>query len=279
MGCKPMSVFWKPSDGLLKLEGSIPYFIQGHNFSFDRARYIEAIQYIQGLLDVGLWDALLNEFEYGVVFPVEGKPSDYIRNHSAQSSSRLRECLNGRDRGNGKWWVSQLVNLKMYDPKANLHYKVAKAHRYEIDGYDSELNYLKFEAHYNKPHLLNGGLGLSVEDLQCPKSVSKLNAMLLSQYQLLHPMRTLLKPTEKGDLKYQEIVTRQLVEMFMNQGISIQEAKKELYRFMDGFDCLTKSDKDKRKETARKVFKGLKESEISQWDLAQKIELALAQES
>ena len=92
-------------------------------------------------------------------------------------------------------------------------------------------------------------------------------------------MRTLLKPTDKGDLKYQEIVTRQLVEVLMNQGMSIQEARKELYRFMDGFDCLSKSNKDKRKETARKVFKGLQESETSQWDLCQKIEQALAQES
>lgn len=91
MGQKPMKVLWKPMSGLLKVEGSIPYFLQGHNFSFDVAGYVKAIGYLQELLGVGLWDACLNEFEHGVVIPVEGKPSDYIRYHSALPSSRLKE--------------------------------------------------------------------------------------------------------------------------------------------------------------------------------------------
>ena len=278
IGQKPMNVLWNPSVSLLTIEGSIPYFAQGHNFSFDRHHYIEAIQYMQALLDVGLWDAWLNEFEYGVVFPVQGKPTDYIRNHIAGTSSRLKECINGRDNGKGKWWVSPSVDLKIYDPKANLRGKVKLIDRASIVGYNPELEYLKFEAHFNKPHLLNAGVNLSVEDLQCPDRLASLNDILVSQYKLLHPMRTLLKPTDKGELKYQELITRQLVEVLMNQGMSIQDAKKEIYRFMDGFDCLTKPDKDKRKETARKVFKGLQESEKSQWDLTEQINEALLQE-
>lgn len=278
IGQKPMKVLWKPMGGLLKVEGSIPYFLQGHNFSFDVGGYVEAIGYLQELLGVGLWDACLNEFEHGVVFPVEGKPADYIRYHSSLPSSRLKECVNGNDRGSGKWWKGDFADLKIYDPKVNLHHKVGMKQRMGIAGYDPDLRYLKFEAHYKKPHLLNQGVNLSVEDLQCPERLAMLNDMLLSQYQLLHPMKTLIKPTDKGELKYQELITRQLVEVLMNQGMSIQDAKKEVFRFMDGFDILSTKDKDNRKAMARKIFNGLKESEVSQWDLTAKIEQALASE-
>lgn len=275
MGQKAMKVLWKPSDGLLKIEGSIPYFVQGHNFSFDKSGYIDGINLLQCLLDVGLWDAWLNEFEHGVIFPVDGKPVDYIKYHSALKHSRLRECINGNDKGNGKWWEGSAFDVKMYNPKANFQHKVGYKQRRDIEGYNPDMEYLKFEAHYNKPHLLNAGRDLLVEDLQCPDCLSNLHTLLLSKYQLLHPMKTLIKPTDKGQLKYQELVTMKLVEVLMNQGMTISEAQREVYRFMDEFDCLTKPDKDKRKATARSVFGRLQESEKSQWDLTEKIEEAL----
>lgn len=278
MGQKPMKVFWKESDGLLKIEGSIPYFVQGHNFTFDRAGYRSGIDTLQSILDVDLWDAWLNEFEHGVVFQVEGNPADYIKYHSAPSQARLRECINGNDKGNGKWFVGSANNLKIYNPKSNFQHKVGYKKRDDIEGYDSALNYLKFEAHYKKPHLLNGGKDLLVQDLQSDDCLMLLHKTLLEQYHLLHPMKTLIKPTDKGNMKYQELVTMKLVEVLMNQGKTIPEVKKDLYRFMDEFECLSKSNKDKRKATARRVFAGLKESDVSQWDLTAKIEEALEKE-
>jgi hypothetical protein len=258
--------------------GSVSYFYQGHNFSFGRDEYIDAINALQSLLDVGLWDAILNEFEQGVIVPVDSNPVDYIKNHSVLPKSKLKESINGKNNGHGKWWEDQDVVLKMYDPKYNFRYKVGLARRKDIVGYDPDLDYLKFESHYKAPQkLVNNGY-LSLEDLQCPDRILHLNDVLLSQYQRLYPMKTLIKPTDKGSLKYQEIVTMKLVEVLMNQGMNIYGAQKEVYRFMDQFECLSKPDKDKRKATARKVFAGLQVADVSQWDLSADIEEVLAHE-
>lgn len=278
MGHKPMKVLWHPDNGLLKIEGSIPYFVQGHNFTFDKCGFIDGINHLQSLLDVELWDAYLNEFEHGVIIQVEGKPSDYIKYHSALKPSKLKECINGNNKGEGKWWEGGTINLKMYNPKANFHHKVGLKQRTDIAGYNPSMNYLKFEAHYNKPHLLNGGRGLIVEDLQKDEKLSMLDSMLLTQYHQLEPMKTLLKPNDKGELKYQALITMKLVEVLLNQGFTISQAQKEVYRFMDEFKCLSKPDKDKRKQTARKVFKSLQVSEQSEWDLTEKLEEALVLE-
>lgn len=278
MGKRAMKVSWKPADALLKVEGSIPYFLQGHNFSFDRSAFVDGIDILQSILEVELWDAWLNEIEHGVIFPVDGKPADYIKYHSALKQSKLRECINGNDRGNGKWWNGRDADIKMYNPKANFHHKVGYKQRKDINGYNPKMDYLKFEVHYNKPYLLNGGRDLLLEDLQSPDCLSRLHTLLLNHYRLLYPMKTLIKPTDKGQLKYQEIVTMKLVEVLMNQGLTIPEAQREVYRFMDEFRCLSKPDKDKRKATARSVFGRLHESDMSQWDLEEKIEEALAKE-
>ena len=276
MWYKPMKVFWHPDNRLLKIEGSIPYFIQGHNFTFDKTDFVDGINILQSLLGVELWDAYLNEFEHGVIIQVEGMPSDYIKYHSALKPSKLKECINGNNKGEGKWWEGGTITLKMYNPKTNFHHKVGLKQRTDIEGYDPNMNYLKFEAHYNKPHLLNCGRGLILDDLRRDEKLSTLDSMLVTQYQLLQPMKTLLKPNDKGELKYISIVTMKLVEVLLNQGLTISQAQKEVYRFMDEFECLSKTDKDKRKQTARKIFKSLQVADKSEWDLTEKLEEALA---
>ena len=278
MGQKPMKVIWKPSEKLITIKGSLPYFLQGHNFSFDKNCFIESINLLQSLLGIGLWDAWLNEFEHGVIFPIDGNPIDYIRNHSTPKRSKLDACINGKDKGNGKWWKGSACDLKLYNPKSNLKNKVRIHKRTDIESFDPKENYLKFEVHYSQPHKLNDGRHLLIEDLQTPYWQNHLGELLLEQYKLLQPMKTLVKPTDKVGIKFQELVTMKLVEVEMNQGKTIHEIQKEMYRFMDEFTCLSKSNKDKRKATARRVFGGLKESEISQWDLTTRIEVALNNE-
>ena len=63
-GCEKLKIWWKPQLQMLRLDGSIPYYWQGNNFSFSSADFVEAINYIKGLLHVDLWKASLNAFEY-----------------------------------------------------------------------------------------------------------------------------------------------------------------------------------------------------------------------
>lgn len=275
-----MEISWNPEAHLLRVKGSLPYWIQGHNFTFSKVDFIEGVEVLQGLLGVGLWDAELDAFEFGCIFPVEGKPADYILNHYAPKHSHL--CLNekGKDKGAFRWWEDASKSLKLYDAGKNVKMKQGLLARQVIqeEGFNPVQNYLKFELHHKKPHLLNNGKILLLESLQNPSFQQFLSSTLIEYYHQLQPMRTLIKPADKKDLKALDIAVLVLVEHLMNQGIPIDQAKKQVYAYINQAGCLDKQDKDARKATFRKVFDKLQESEESQWDLTHKIEEALAVE-
>lgn len=273
-----MEVHWNPDSYSLRVKGSLPYYLQGHNFSFTNKDFIEGIGVIQGLLGVGLWDATLDAFEFGCIFPVEVKPALYIRNHTALPQAHLFMNEKGRDKGAFRWWEDSSKSLKLYDARKNILMKQDLKARVVIQeaGFNPEGQYLKFELHSKKPHLLNNGRNLMLEELQNPDFLQYLSSTLVEQYHLLQPMRTLIPAQSKKDCTALDIAVAVLVENLMNQGTPIEEARKQVYAYINQAGCLDKQDKDARKQTFRKAFGKLQESEESQWDLTHKIEEALA---
>lgn len=279
-GCKEMVLYWNPQSRIIRLKGSLPYFLKGHNFSFSRKEYVESIELLQNILQVGLWDARFDRFEFGAIFPVDKSPSQYIKNHTAGKRSKLNENWKGNNRGKGKWWDNPNEILKMYDAGANIRMKQKRSSRgiIEEDGYNPNLNYLKFEAHIIKPYLLNFGRDILVEDMQNPQSLMKMKEILLSQYHLLSPMKELLKPTDKKEFSATDIVVREFVKELMNDGKSIEQAKEQIYQSIREAECLDKPDKQSRRNTIKEAFNKLQEAEHSEWDLTGKIESALDKE-
>ena len=275
-----MQVHWHPELRVLKVKGSLPYFLQGHNFSFSSSDYVEGIGILQDLIGVGLWDAEINTFEYGCVFPIDGKPADYIRNHNALPNTHLYMNERGKYKGAFRWWENPTRDLKMYDAKKNIMLKQNMKTREAIAecGYNPELQYLKFELRHKKPHLLNGGRILVLYDLQNPDFLHQLSGTLIDQYHMLKPVRTLVQPTCKKNLSALDIVASRYVESLINCGFPIEEAKKNIYAYTNRLGCLDKRDKDSRKATIRRVFGKMQETEESHWDLTHKIEEALAVE-
>lgn len=279
-GCKELEVHWHPEGRLLRLKGSIPYWWQGHNFIFTNKDFVDAVEVLQNLLQVGLWDAEVSAFEFGCIFQVEGKPTDYIRNHNALPKAHLFSNERGRDRGHFRWWEDAQESLKMYDAKRNILMKQGLREREVIEqcGYNPEKDYLKFEVHFKKAHLLNGGKGVNLEALQNPVFINHLRKILVEQYHLLKPMRTMIQPTTKKALSALDCSLQVYVEEMMNQGIPVEDAKKRIYNFINQQEVLSKADKDSRKATIRRAFSKMQEAEGSQWDLTHQIEEALVVE-
>ena len=280
-GCERLKVLWNPSARCLKIKGSLMYFWQGHNFTCSKSDFVEAVEYLQGVLQVGLWDSEIEAFEFGAIVEVEGKPKLYIMNHHSGAGVKLVENEKGRDQGCFKWWEDSAEKLKMYDARKNILLKQGKERRQVIEeaGWNPEGNYLKFEAHFLKPALLNGGKWLPLEELLNPAFYRKLKRTLLEQYKLLAPMKTLQTPTEKKDLSSADIVLLAYVEGFINaEGSSPAEAKKALYRRVNMIpeETLSKADKDSRKRQIKALFAKVKEAPESQWDLTSKLKAALA---
>ena len=276
-GCKEMQVQWRDDAHWLRIRGSLPYFLKGHNFTFSRAEYVESIELIQSLLGVGLWDAGVDAFEYGAIVPVPNPPALYVKNHTASPKSRLNENVRGKDRGAGKWWDNTAVILKMYDAGKNIQMKQGLKARWVIaqEGYDSKANYLKFECHFKKPFMLNANRDVIAEDLQNPQWIDKLDEILIQQYKQLEPMKELVKPRDKKNYLALDVVVGEYAKALMNEGKPLAVAKRELYNAINQAECLSKPDKDARKATIRRAFDKLQEAEQSQWDISPLLEEAL----
>lgn len=274
-GCEKMQVGYNADSKVLRLEGSLPYFLKGHNWRFSTEEFVQAVELIDILLgNVGLWQAELNTFENGVIIPTDEKAKEYIAKHSAQRDSHLKLYINEKDAGKLAIWQRQGLDLKMYDAGANILMKQGMHRRriIESEGWNPDCNYLKFESRYLKPEMLNKGRALPLEMLQNGNFINMLKGELMENYHLLTPQKTLVLPTDKKELSSIDAVLITFAEM---QGLPLDALKMQIYSRINKADCLSKADKDARKAQIRKCFARLQESPESQWDLTDKIEEAL----
>ncbi|MGI5846894.1 MAG: hypothetical protein ACOX5T_02550 [Candidatus Cryptobacteroides sp.] len=280
-GCELLEVQWNPLLRMLRVKGSLPYFFQGHNFGFPTSELIRCVDYIDGALGgVGLWGAHVECFEHGVILPVESSPKLFIANHEAVKGSRLKKSYNERHCGAFVMWSRRGEDLKMYDAGVNIKKKQGMERRKVIEdaGWNPNIDYLKFEARYRIPSLLNNGRVVLLEKLQNTEFLELLSEDLLRQYSLLHPARSLKMPVDKKDMNSLDSAIISFVEYGSNLGLSFQEIQKKIYRTINDAECLGKPDKDSRKAQIRKAFAKLEENEVSRWDMTELLKKALQDE-
>lgn len=281
-GCEKLEIWYNPSLNWMRLQGSIMYYWQGHNFTYDKKGFVAAIDHIIKILHISIWDAMIETFEYGVIMQVPKKPKEYIKRHSSIPSEKLTLNEKPKDKGNFRWWEDKNVCNKMYDAAQNIKKKQG-LQRKEIlkeSGWNPEGEFLKWEAHYLKPEILNHGKGLLLADLMKPYWENVFKEDLYVQYKRLIPMKSLITPTNKKDLSSADIVMLALAEAQINAGENLQEVKKMLYDKINAIPegVLSKADKDSRKRQIKSLFDKLQESPESEWDLSEKLEKALKAE-
>lgn len=227
-GCEQLAVRLHRKYGILQLKGSIPYYWQGNNFTFSRSDFGNAINYLCDLLNVNLWQAQLNAFEYGVIMEVQMRPREYIKHHAASNGLLLNE--RERDKGNYRNWVDKNVKLKMYDAGRNIKMKQGENRKDIIRnaGWDDEGEYLKWEAHYLRPECLNRDAALYLYDLMNDDWNNTFKEDLYLQYKRLISMKTLMPSNSKKDLSTIDIMVQAFAEQSLNNGLALDEIKKIL---------------------------------------------------
>lgn len=278
-GCRELKVFWKEELGALKIQGSLPYFLKGHNFSFSRKEFENAVGLIEKMLGCcELWEADLETFENGVIMEVERSPKEYIRNHYAQTSSGFKKAIREKNAGNFCLWEGKVSDIKLYDAGANIIRKQTLDAREMLqqEGWNPDNNFLKFEVRYKKPaQRFNKGRAVELGRLQDEGFLQTLNEDLLTHYKQLKPMKEVMQPSNKKDFSTLDAVLITLANVMNQQGLPLQEAKKAVYSTINQGQCLAKADKDARKAQVRKAFGKLEEAESSQWDLEEALKDAL----
>ena len=275
-GCRKMQIEHNPNTQSLKLKGSPLYFIQGHNFTYNKDLYIEGLKYIEDLLQMDLFDSDLDSFEYGIILEVEIKPKYIIAGHNAGQGFLMR--INPKDRGGIRYFEDNKLQLKLYDAGMNIKHKQGMTMKRIIKeaGWNPNGNYLKVEAHYKQPHkLLNDGRAISLANIFLPKWEERLKEDLLVQYQRLQPIKAIERPTNKSELSSADIILRRLAEDKMNQGIDL---KRTLYDDINSIseNLMSIEDKKARKRQIKKMLERIETAPKSMYDLSDLLASALA---
>ena len=216
LGCRPLEIYWNESLHRLRLKGSLLYFIQNHNFTYSDSLFREAVEYLERILHCSLWDSNVDEFEYGTIIEVEKSPKEYILHHFT-NDKKLSESKNQKSENFLRRWEEPNVSLKMYDENRNIKLKQNKS---EIEylrqaGWNPELHYLKWEAHYKRPHLIfNAGSFLKLADLLNSAFQERFREDLLYQYSRLSPFRTVIPPENKKQASAGGILLWTLAESY-----------------------------------------------------------------
>jgi len=252
-GCKEMQVWYNESNNLLNVKGSLPYYWQKHNFSFDRKSLQESINDISSRLKVNLWEAELSKFEYGSIIEVQAKPEELIRHHIKIKGMETRS--NNPDT---KVFNGTIQSLKLYDAGRNIKNKLDKAIRSLLSnnyGYDQGKHYLKIENHYKKPYkALNSGIRILVNDLLIPEFNQKCKNDLLSQYRNIMKTESILIPKDKKSLSAGNIILLAFKETESLFNINAEERINSMLKAIPE-EILNQNDKKARKRQIREMLK------------------------
>lgn len=279
-GCKCLEILHNKPASLIRIKGSLAYFYQGHNFSFTNRQFVEAMNYINDILHLNNFDALVDLFEFGQILEVEDLPRNFILNHRERPKSGLLLYENPKDRGNFRRWESPGIRLKMYNAGKNIQQKQDQKMQELIraGGWNPKGNYLKFEAHYKKPEaLLNKGRGMMLADLVNPNFNKIFQTNLYNQYSRLMPMGKIKLPDNKKNLTTQDLLMIVLADVNLQEGNTLQEMKKLLFDRINAIseDVLTEADKKARKRQISVLLGKIQTTPESRWDLSAKLKAAL----
>ncbi len=274
-GCRNMELQYNPSLNFIRLKGSPLYFIQGHNFTWKKETFTEAIRYIEKLLSLNLFDSVVDKFEYGKIMKIESKPQRIISGHLAGNGLTMEERT--KDKSNIRYFNDSNVSLKLYNAGTNIQHKQGLTMKDIIReaGWNPKDNFLKFESHYKKPHLsLNNGKGFSLSDMLIPSFEKLLKSDLYNQYQRIEKMKSIEIPSTKKELSSGNIILLALAEIALNQG-------KDLKKLIDNYikaipeEVLNSEDKKARRKQIKSMLAKVHSSEMNEFDISEQLAEAL----
>lgn len=277
---------WFDKDGYsMGIEGSLMYYWQGHNLTFCLVDFVNAINDIGERLNIDLWDAFVETFEFGTIMDVEQEPQEYIKHHSASKKQHLNKRSNEDYKNLFVMWRDKkgLIDLKMYCPEVNSKSKVRKATRnllQETGLFDFNKHHIKWEIRYHKPDTLNKGVALKLNELISPEWLDFLCGELYSQYKRLTPAESIEYPQNKKQLTTADIIIRVLALHCNQDGYSIEDITNALIDYVKSIPniLLNSEDKKSRKRQLKRQTSKLKPSGVSTWDLSACLEKTLQEQ-
>jgi hypothetical protein len=198
-GCERLSVCFHTSTGIMKVKGSLPYWLNGHNYFSSLDDWKEGLEYLGGCLCVNLFSGDLVCFEYGTILEVPFPAPAILQNHIRLPRFNPKEYR----RGNvltGKEFTSPALKVKLYDANRNMKNKLSLPIREDLQkyhGWNPAKPYIKVELHYKQPEAMMGGIP-KAHQIFDPVFQNWIKNDLLTHYQAIMKTGKVNLPTKKG---------------------------------------------------------------------------------
>jgi hypothetical protein len=249
-GFSPVKFTFNERTNFLSMEGSIPYFWQGHNFHFSNAALKEALAFISEILCFDLMKSELLLFEFGTVFPVDMPPEAILEKHSAIPKHTFTPYFLQNGRLSGVQFESKIRNVKLYNLKLSPAFrKVSKEIKSGITGFDQKSNFLRLENRVKKPDIYFTIRSLYLKEFLQDSFQERLKSDLVETYKSIEKRESLKLPDGIERPSLVQILYLILAEGNKNIKPIIEAKMKAL-----GLDKETYKN---RQKTIRKDLKGL----------------------
>lgn len=275
-GCKKIEVWNYPESNQIKIKGSIPYFINGHNFYSSLHDWIEGLEYLQGSMNINIFSGLVTCFEFGTIQEIPFPESEFLLNHIKVKGFQTRDYRKGNIL-TGKEFDSSSLKIKLYDINRNIKNKLEKPIREEISrlyGWDKEKHYIKIENHYKKPEAYFKG-NLQLNEVLASIFQQSLKNELLNSYQKIMKTGKSIMPQSKADINAGTIPLMILKELESVYNFNTEELIKNKLKAIPE-DVFSPSDRKARLRTIRDNLKKIGLQGISKYDIIDLLQARIA---
>ena len=247
----------------LKVKGSLPYFIEGQNFSNDMGKIKEAVYIISDTINTNLFDAVVKKFEAGITFESPFNPNEVFNSHYSIKGMETRAFKTG------KIYLDANRLIKFYNAGKRIKKVLDARQRNELiltKGYKPEVDYLRLEVQHLKPEVYWKQRNISIADLFKEEFIYKCKKDIYNTYDMINKEGYYLLPKDKRDCTLPVIELLALKELGLKYGFNPEEYIKQKIKSIPE-SILTKEDKKNRKRSLSQLSSKLILDKESCYDL------------
>lgn len=277
-GCKKIEIWNYPERNQITLKGSLPYFINGHNYYSILEDWIEGIDYISNCINLNFYSGLVDCVEFGTIQEIPFSENAFLRNHIKMPGMQSKEYLKGHII-TGKEFISPTLKVKLYDSNRNIKNKLDKSIQEELRrlyGWDREKHYIKLENHYKKPEAHFRG-NVYLNEILSSEFQQILKIELINTYKRIMKTGNVRLPERKADINAGTIPLIILKELESVYHFNIEDMLKAKLKEIPE-DILSLSDRKARHKILRDNLKKISISGKSEFDISELLEAKIQKE-
>lgn len=253
----------------LMIDGSFPYFWQGHNFRFSNENLYNTIESLEEKLQISIINASIKVFESGIVLELDIPLKEILKKHLSLKKYQKIEFEKGI------YFINSILKLKLYDAGFRIKSVAKSAMKDLIEnfGFDKTKNYLRVENHFIKPEIHFKNRNITLETLLSVAFEKECNSSLIENYKSIKKSKQFVLPKSKKDLNSANILLLYLNQLSAQYDFDVEDGLSDFFKSIPP-DILPNEDRKKRKRQIRIYSDGLKSCErlFIDYDLTEKIE-------